>query len=400
MRCLALNLLFVLLGAQDPSPVPTPPTLLERQGAAMGVLRDRRSELAEVEVAVEELLTLSSDSCVLLGRHLERVLKRERKHNARGQEEMLKAFIRSANRLLAERLEGEGQERVDGARRSILQAARSKGLAKDTIKKVSQPALEFLQEILLLRPAQVWDSDEEVFDQWVVHLDALDLEVLHFSWLVRARDELLRLDKKRAAEAFKDQGDPRRFESELFRDLDWEATLTTPMTPKDREVLESNRRLAPPVDGVRVEETGEPQGEPKPGSRSERTELPEPLPALNPEESRGIFALNRLRILLGLNALHADLALCAAARDHSEDMVKHGFFAHDSPVSGRETPWKRAAARGSSAGAENIAAGQRTGEGATRAWWFSPGHHKNMLRSATRCGLGNHRSHWTQLLGG
>ena len=123
--------------------MPTPPTLLERQGAAMRVLRDRRSELAEVEVAVEELLILSADSCVLLGRHLERVLKKERKRNAGGQEELLQAFIRSANRLLAERLEGEGQERVDGARRAILQAARSKGLAKDTIKKVSQPALEF-----------------------------------------------------------------------------------------------------------------------------------------------------------------------------------------------------------------------------------------------------------------
>jgi len=81
-------------------------------------------------------------------------------------------------------------------------------------------------------------------------------------------------------------------------------------------------------------------------------------------------------------------------------MVEHGFFAHDSPLEGRETPWKRAAQEGTSASAENIAAGQATGEGAISAWWYSPGHHKNLLGGHARIGLGRHEETWTQLFGG
>ena len=120
---------------------------------------------------------------------------------------------------------------------------------------------------------------------------------------------------------------------------------------------------------------------------------------LDPEEFAGVRILNLRRVYLGLPALTLDLKLTAASRSHSRDMVEHGFFAHDSPIAGRETPWKRAAQEGTSAGAENIAAGQSTGEGAIQAWWYSPGHHRNMMGGHARVGLGRHASTWTQLFG-
>jgi uncharacterized protein YkwD len=124
------------------------------------------------------------------------------------------------------------------------------------------------------------------------------------------------------------------------------------------------------------------------------------LAELPPAEAAGIRDLNRMRVLLGLNALAADPKLCLASRDHSKDMAERGFFAHDSPVPGKKSPWDRARLAGTSAGAENIAAGQATGEGANQAWFHSPGHHKNMFAGHRRVGLGNHGQHWTQMFGG
>ena len=39
---------------------------------------------------------------------------------------------------------------------------------------------------------------------------------------------------------------------------------------------------------------------------------------LEPEEAAGILDLNRIRLLLGMNALAIDLKLCEAARGHSK----------------------------------------------------------------------------------
>ena len=118
------------------------------------------------------------------------------------------------------------------------------------------------------------------------------------------------------------------------------------------------------------------------------------------EEHLGTLELNRLRYLLGLSLVRIDPKLSDAARDHSKDMTNVGFFSHTSPVSGKRRFGQRAANFGTSASAENIAAGQRTGPGAIRAWWYSPGHHKNMLGGHGRTGLGQHGSMWTQMFGG
>lgn len=117
------------------------------------------------------------------------------------------------------------------------------------------------------------------------------------------------------------------------------------------------------------------------------------------EEAAGIRELNRIRLLLGLAALRVDPALCRAARDHSGDMRSRKFFSHTSPVPGKETVGKRAAAAGTRAGAENIAVGPKTGRAVIRMWSHSPGHFRNMLGGHRRVGLGRDGRRWTQMFG-
>jgi uncharacterized protein YkwD len=118
------------------------------------------------------------------------------------------------------------------------------------------------------------------------------------------------------------------------------------------------------------------------------------------DETKGVEECNLWRLLVGLNACILDPKLCAAGRDHSKDMEEQGFFAHESPVAGKKTPWDRAARFKTSASGENIFMGSASHTSANEAWFFSPGHHKNMFHPAQiRIGLGQHNNHWTQLFG-
>jgi uncharacterized protein YkwD len=114
----------------------------------------------------------------------------------------------------------------------------------------------------------------------------------------------------------------------------------------------------------------------------------------------GVEDSNRLRMLAGLPALLLDPKLCKAALIHSEDMSKHKFFSHESPVKGRRSFGDRAAEAGTSASAENIAQGQRDALQANKTWFLSPGHFRNFFHSGfTRIGYGTHGKHYTQLFG-
>ena len=117
------------------------------------------------------------------------------------------------------------------------------------------------------------------------------------------------------------------------------------------------------------------------------------------EIKKGIRDLNVMRLIFGMNALTADVKLCECSADHSKDMKEKGFFAHESPVKGKKTPWVRAKNFGTSANGENIAMGSRTAEGSNRQWFHSPGHFKNMFSSKNRIGLGQYGKYWTQMLG-
>ena len=114
-------------------------------------------------------------------------------------------------------------------------------------------------------------------------------------------------------------------------------------------------------------------------------------------EYSGILELNHWRIAAGMQPLLIDPKLCDASRDHCKDMEKLKFFAHESPVKGKKTPWDRAKNFGTTARGENIAINNST-EAANRAWFYSPGHHKNMFKpSFSVIGLGVHGRHYCQL---
>lgn len=120
---------------------------------------------------------------------------------------------------------------------------------------------------------------------------------------------------------------------------------------------------------------------------------------LDAREASGMQLMNDLRILVGLNPLKADLQLSAAARGHSADMAAGDFFAHESPVPNKKTFVDRAQLEGTTASGENIFAGSPNPNAAISGWFHSPGHHKNMLGSCRRQGLGRFNGHWTQLFG-
>jgi uncharacterized protein YkwD len=102
-------------------------------------------------------------------------------------------------------------------------------------------------------------------------------------------------------------------------------------------------------------------------------------------ERATLCLLNARRAELGLAALRPSGALARAAREHSEDMGRRDFFAHDTPA-GVEPARRIAAAgyprRGVVVG-ENLAWGEEaraTPAEIVEGWMRSPGHRANVLR--------------------
>jgi uncharacterized protein YkwD len=69
-------------------------------------------------------------------------------------------------------------------------------------------------------------------------------------------------------------------------------------------------------------------------------------------------------------------------------------------VPGKKSFTDRAKLFGTSASAENIAAGYHDGKAANQGWFHSPGHHKNMLGKHKRVGMGQSGAHYTEMFGG
>jgi uncharacterized protein YkwD len=150
---------------------------------------------------------------------------------------------------------------------------------------------------------------------------------------------------------------------EAFRSLD-ESHLILLLSPKDQKVMNGNSAVRDKVGA---------------------------------EEYRLVFVTNQYRILVGKTPLKLNLKLCAAAREHSRDMIENKFFAHESPLPGKRTPGDRAARHGASASGENIAMGNREADPTFWQWFGSLGHHRNMLGDYTEIGVGNHEAHWTEM---
>jgi uncharacterized protein YkwD len=122
-----------------------------------------------------------------------------------------------------------------------------------------------------------------------------------------------------------------------------------------------------------------------------------------PEEKDNVRAVNEYRIMMGRPPVKIDERLVRAARGHSIEMRTKGYFAHESPTPGLESPGKRCALQGYGGGTgENIAKGMGTGRAAFDGWFHSSGHHRNMINKGwTEMGVGRSGGdHWTQNFGG
>ena len=313
---------------------------------------------------MEALIALGAEGSRVLAEQLARDLKRIREDRLADQGKLVDSFTAQARRIGLAKAGRENAAEVERLRKVV----RDGEVTKDTITQQKDPAVAQLRELLLVRPGHVWDDNEHLYEDFGALLDAHDDEDFLYGYWFDAREVVRGAEAgERLAARLKDLPDPLDEDQALLDELDEICRYALAMTEQDREVMHANAADFADID---------------------------------PKEADGIVDLNDLRVLVGLNALRVDVKLCKACRGHSRDMVEVGFFAHDSPVEGKETPWKRAALEGTSAGAENIAAGAAEGPDAIRMWWYSPGHHRNMLGGHRRVGLGRHESHWTQCFGG
>ncbi|WP_442485818.1 CAP domain-containing protein [Aeoliella sp. SH292] len=233
-------------------------------------------------------------------------------------------------------------------------------LTKEQIKKVGDPALERLAAIALVSREDVLGSNRRLVDKRQALLPAGKLWEVSEAYLTKFNPKPAGEDDAVASEAL-------TFDKYLEQEEEIAVRLALPMSDEHRAVLAANEQLSKKLD---------------------------------PEEAKCVLSLNLMRILLNLDPVLVDLQLTAAGRDHSHDMREHNFFAHESPVPGKKTPWDRAKNFGTSASGENIAAGYGTGPDANMGWFHSPGHHKNMLGKHKRVGVGRDGKHWTELFGG
>ncbi len=121
---------------------------------------------------------------------------------------------------------------------------------------------------------------------------------------------------------------------------------------------------------------------------------------LSNEERAEFRITNEYRRMFNHRPLALNVRILAAARGHSEEMSKLGYFAHFSPTDGRKTPFDRMKLAGYAQGAsENIALVDGA-EAAHGAWLRSSGHHRNLLMPThTEFAVGNSGRYWTQNFG-
>jgi len=354
-------MMYAAAGAQTPTPLPAKPpaksappasTAEQRRAASRALAHYRQAgkDQEKRSEAVHEAIAAGPQAVAAMMNLVTRDMAPELKRYGT-------KFTQAASRLARERLEKTDFLEVARLRRPVLELQKQPDFSHDMIVAKADPAMKRLEELLVISPAQVLAQSEKLQE------DRKKLAPLGSLWEACA----VALHNQSDAPASDGPKEIPSFEKYLQGEEEMAVRATAPMDAATRATLDANARLAPQLD---------------------------------PEEARCILAMNLTRNLLGLSALAIDLKLCAAARDHSKDMKEKGFFAHESPVEGKKTPWDRAKRFGTSASGENIYAGSTNGNDANSAWFHSPGHHKNMLGGHKRVGVGRFEGHFTQLFGG
>ena len=358
--CAAL-LLAPSLACQEHAPKPKPASSLVIQ------LKARRLDLDKATAVLEELKTRPTRFRIQASAALRKQFLRRQKEHEKQAAEVFASFARAA-KVAQKRLLGRGgAARVDALRSEALAVTRGPGLSKAAIRQEIDPRLQELAQLLQPSFADVLRADDDLdLDLTYLRVDHTSLSQWFALYAAATAGLELHADAQKHFAKLPvppGPGDEARIDERITA----ETFAGLPMSSGDQKTLAANRELR----------------------------------AIAPrQELLGTLELNRLRYLLGLPLVRIDVRLADAARDHSKDMATLGFFSHTSPVDGKQRFGQRAANFGTSASAENIAAGQSTGHGAIRAWWYSPGHHKNMLAGHSRTGLGQHGRMWTQMFGG
>lgn len=121
---------------------------------------------------------------------------------------------------------------------------------------------------------------------------------------------------------------------------------------------------------------------PKPdtGVQASPNKAPEttPVAGVSPDEQLTLDLINKERANAGLAPLQFDAELQKVARLKAKDMVEKNYFSHQSPTYGSPFDMMRQFNVNFRTAGENIA-GNRTVEGAVKAWMNSPDHKKNIL---------------------
>ncbi|MCH2112163.1 MAG: CAP domain-containing protein [Planctomycetes bacterium] len=357
------------LRAQEPAPAVEPaPTLEDQVRDALRVVKSRKLSWLEKERALDDLMWLGPLGMDTLVRQLEKDLKKFEANYWKERASLEKVFEKSALALAKKRLDKKALQKIHQLRSTLLSTSRSASLTKEQVKPICDPSLAALEAYYVVTSTQVIHAEEEIASQLDAIDDALEDHLWIFGFYQEAQKQLLEAEGKWKVRAAKRKSlqNPEHHRDELYRKLDDLAFAAIQMPTRDRKVLAYNLTK---------------------------------FATLKPEEIAGVQELNLIRIWAGIPALRVDPLLCVAGRGHSEDMVTHGFFAHQSPVEGKKSPSDRARLAGTSGGAENIAAGQDSGHGAIQAWWYSPGHHRNMMGGHGTVGLGRFENHWTQMFG-
>ena len=329
--------------ASPPAAKPSRPSAAERRDLSRGLSSFRKARTAPKRMEVtRQVLRLGPEGAKALLAVIETELRQPL-------ERYREAFARESAAVLTAR--GVNVQEVAQLRASLIARAQEQNLTEGSIREQSDPALARLNMLLGVDRAQVLQAKPNLKKQ------RTELTAYGPSW-----------EACQAALGAEATGSGTRGSFDAF--LEGEETLAAqfalPFPPQAHMAMAANAQVAT---------------------------------ALDPEEAAGILVLNMTRLTLGMNPLMIDTALCDAARDHSNDMATLKFFSHESPVPGKRTFGERAARFNTKGDGENIAHGAKTGADAIRMWWYSPGHHKNMLGNYRRVGLGRSGTHWTQMFG-
>jgi len=105
-----------------------------------------------------------------------------------------------------------------------------------------------------------------------------------------------------------------------------------------------------------------------------------PVTGISEDEQRTLELINKERAKAGLAPLKFDMELQKVARLKAKDMVEKNYFSHQSPSYGSPFDMMRQYNISFRSAGENIA-GNRTVEGAVKAWMESSGHRQNILNA-------------------